>query len=90
MAADKIVELVVALEKASGLSGMAGGQMLDLQNEGKHISLEALQQLHSLKTGALLLFAVQAPIILFQPAPSVTKGVTRICPGDRLSFSNKR
>ena len=54
--------LVLALARASGLGGMAGGQMLDLEAEGRfsaHGSPLALQEaeilrLQAMKTGALL------------------------------------
>ncbi len=48
------VKLVQQLVKASGYQGMCGGQALDLAATGKVISLEELETLHSLKTGALL------------------------------------
>ncbi|WP_085298243.1 (2E,6E)-farnesyl diphosphate synthase [Cognaticolwellia mytili] len=50
----KRIELLRHLVKASGYQGMCGGQALDLAATGKAISLEDLETLHSLKTGALL------------------------------------
>lgn len=52
--APKRIELLRHLVKASGYQGMCGGQALDLAATGKVISLEELETLHSLKTGALL------------------------------------
>jgi geranylgeranyl diphosphate synthase, type II len=46
--------LVSELSSSSGPTGMIGGQVLDIQNEGKRLSLEELENLHRLKTGALL------------------------------------
>ncbi len=50
------LKLVQRLAKASGLQGMAGGQMIDLIYTGSEQkpSLTQLQQMHRLKTGALL------------------------------------
>jgi farnesyl diphosphate synthase len=56
---------------------MAGGQMLDLAAEGRHsgdgqplrLSPEAIRQLQAMKTGALLLFAVEAGAILAGASP---------------------
>ncbi len=50
------LKLVQRLAKASGLQGMAGGQMIDLIYTGsvEKPSLAELQQMHRLKTGALL------------------------------------
>lgn len=42
------------LAKASGSKGMAGGQALDLQAAGMVATLASLQQIHSMKTGALI------------------------------------
>jgi farnesyl diphosphate synthase len=67
------VELVLALARASGLGGMAGGQMLDLAAEGRFADGRAqrLQErqvatLQAMKTGALLKFACRAGGILGQ------------------------
>ncbi|MCD6044868.1 MAG: (2E,6E)-farnesyl diphosphate synthase [Gammaproteobacteria bacterium] len=50
------LNLVQRLAKASGVHGMAGGQMIDLLYTGgsEKPSLTQLQQMHHLKTGALL------------------------------------
>jgi len=42
------------LAKAAGADGMIGGQMIDIENEGKKIPLKLLNELHALKTGALI------------------------------------
>jgi len=51
---NKRINFVQQLVTASGYQGMCGGQALDLAATNQSISLEALQSLHSLKTGALL------------------------------------
>lgn len=56
--AEKQLTLIKQLTYASGYLGMCGGQALDLSATGKSISLAELEQLHSLKTGALLKAAV--------------------------------
>ena len=42
------------LAGAIGTGGMIGGQVMDIQHEGKPISPEELNLLHSMKTGALI------------------------------------
>ncbi|MHC4993262.1 MAG: polyprenyl synthetase family protein [Planctomycetota bacterium] len=42
------------LYRAAGASGMVGGQVLDLEAEGKEIALDELVQIHRAKTGALI------------------------------------
>ncbi len=46
------------LAKASGSFGMCGGQAIDLASVGLTLSLEELEQMHTLKTGALLRVSV--------------------------------
>lgn len=46
--------MISELAKASGVAGMCGGQALDLEAEGKHVSLEMLERIHRHKTGALI------------------------------------
>ncbi len=57
-------ELVLGLANASGLSGMGGGQMLDLAAEGVTLDLAAITRLQQLKTGALIEYSVEAACIL--------------------------
>ena len=47
-------EIVRELMIASGAGGMIGGQLLDLEGEGKPLALEDLQRIHDAKTGALI------------------------------------
>ena len=46
------------LARAAGSLGMAGGQAIDLDSVGKTLTQQALQQMHLLKTGALLAASV--------------------------------
>ena len=52
------------LSESSGTEGMIGGQVVDLQSEGKTIGLDELQYIHSLKTGALIRCACTIGAIL--------------------------
>lgn len=56
--ADEAGAVVRELMQASGASGMIGGQLLDLEAEGVHLSVASLEQVHRLKTGALITAAV--------------------------------
>jgi len=51
--------MVRELAVASGSRGMAGGQAIDMAATGGALSLPELQQMHSLKTGALIRAAVR-------------------------------
>ncbi len=63
------IELVRALGQASGWSGMAGGQMMDLVAETSEFDLPTVTRLQQLKTGALLGAAVEMGAILGHVPP---------------------
>lgn len=52
------LKMVKILATASGAAGMAGGQAIDLASVGKPLSLPELENMHILKTGALIRAAV--------------------------------
>ncbi len=49
-----LLEVTELLARSAGYRGMVGGQMLDLQAEGRKITLKELETVHRMKTGALL------------------------------------
>jgi geranylgeranyl pyrophosphate synthase len=56
--------LIQMLARSAGPAGMIGGQVLDMVNESRTLSKEELEQLHSMKTAALIRFAaLAAPLI---------------------------
>jgi farnesyl diphosphate synthase len=63
------VELIEGLARASGPSGMAGGQMMDIAAETSDFDLTAVTRLQALKTGALIAFSVEAGAILGRLPP---------------------
>jgi len=48
------IQMLKLLTQASGAHGMAGGQAMDLASVGKTLTLEQLEAMHRLKTGALI------------------------------------
>lgn len=48
------LQLIRTLAHASGVAGMAGGQAIDCHHVGQSLSVQNMQTMHSLKTGALL------------------------------------
>ena len=53
------VDWLATLAQASGAAGMCGGQALDIDATGSQQSLDDLQRMHALKTGALIRAAVR-------------------------------
>lgn len=64
VSAEKIVEIVKLTSSYAGINGMIGGQMIDIESEGKKISLETLKYIHKNKTGKLLKLPVEIACIL--------------------------
>jgi farnesyl diphosphate synthase len=56
---ERQLQLVRELARLSGYQGMCGGQAIDLAHTNKTMTLAALEQMHQLKTGALICCAVQ-------------------------------
>lgn len=61
--AESKLRMIELLAQAAGWAGMAGGQCLDIEAEGKELSLSELQVLHGAKTGALIRVAVQLGVL---------------------------
>lgn len=60
---DHAAATIVALSRAAGIKGMCGGQQMDLDSVGKHLTMQSLEQMHQHKTGALLKASVSLPAI---------------------------
>ena len=59
LASDQKVKLIEILAKQSGGYGMVSGQVLDIEGEGRELSLQHLQEIHSKKTGALISASIE-------------------------------
>jgi farnesyl diphosphate synthase len=57
-------QLINLISKAIGYEGMAGGQMLDLEAKNHSLSQEQIFELHHLKTGKMLIAAVEIGAVL--------------------------
>jgi len=52
--AERLLTVVAELSLAAGAPGLVGGQVVDLESEGKQVDLDTLEYIHLHKTGALL------------------------------------
>ena len=64
VSAETLVRVVREISQAAGPDGMGGGQALDLESEGKQISMETMKKIHLGKTGALFRAAIRSGAIL--------------------------
>ncbi len=69
LATDRRLDMVAQLARASGSAGMCGGQAIDLDSVGVALSLPELEQMHRLKTGALLRASVMLGAVAGKALP---------------------
>ncbi|MGP1908487.1 polyprenyl synthetase family protein [Metabacillus sp. JX24] len=73
ISAEMRLSLISELVRASGAEGMVGGQVADMQGEGKTLSLTELEYIHEHKTAKLLGFSIMAGAILAEAEPDEKK-----------------
>lgn len=59
LSVEQRLELIYILAHRSGSEGLIGGQIMDIEAEGKTISPEALEMIHQYKTGAMFSASVE-------------------------------
>jgi geranylgeranyl diphosphate synthase type II len=57
--ASRLIAIIKEIATASGVFGMVGGQVVDIQSEGKEIDFPTLEYIHTHKTGALIRSSVR-------------------------------
>ncbi len=57
--AKRLVGIIREVSRASGCVGMVGGQVVDMESEGKDVDLATLEYIHTHKTGALIRASVR-------------------------------
>jgi geranylgeranyl diphosphate synthase type II len=61
---DRVNRVVMEIAAAAGTKGMVGGQVADLESQGKEIAPEDLEYIHRNKTGALFTASLRSGAIL--------------------------
>lgn len=51
---ERALECIRVLSECAGVAGMIGGQVIDLDSEGKQVGIDILEKMDELKTGALI------------------------------------
>ncbi|MCP3927112.1 MAG: polyprenyl synthetase family protein [Desulfobacterales bacterium] len=60
----KYLKISSLISKAAGFNGMIEGQILDVESEGKILSLDELEKIHVLKTGEMICASVLSGAIM--------------------------
>ena len=79
------VDLIAELSLAAGSFGMVAGQVLDMQGEGRKLTMDQLQTIHANKTGKLLAYPFVAAGIIAQTGQSVLGKLRQA--GELLGFA---
>ena len=88
--AEKRLQMINTLAKASGSKGMVGGQAIDLDSVGKTLNLPELENMHIHKTGALIRASVQlATLSAPELAPNIADKLDHYAKCIGLSFQVK-
>ncbi|MBD2022757.1 polyprenyl synthetase family protein [Leptolyngbya sp. FACHB-36] len=84
---ERILKVVAVLGRAVGAAGLVGGQVVDLECEGKcDVSLETLNFIHNHKTAALLEASVTSGAILAGASDSELQRLSRYAQHIGLAF----
>lgn len=74
------------IARCAGSRGMVGGQVVDMESEGKEINLPTLEYIHTHKTGALILASVQVGALLGGADEASYDALTRYAEASGLAF----
>ena len=87
VAPQNIIEVIARLGRTVGAAGLVGGQVLDLESEGKtDITAETLTFIHTHKTGALLETSVVSGAILAGAGSEEVKKLSQYAQNIGLAF----
>jgi geranylgeranyl diphosphate synthase type II len=76
-----LLDVAMHMARATGPSGMVGGQVMDMQftgHDAKALDVATIQSIHAGKTGALIRFALWAPSRLFGVSKELQESLWRL------------
>jgi geranylgeranyl diphosphate synthase type II len=82
----RMLDVVHEVAQAAGMHGMVGGQVLDIESEGREVDLPTVEYIHTHKTGALILASVRAGARLGGGDEGALRALTRYGEGIGLAF----
>jgi geranylgeranyl diphosphate synthase type II len=80
------LNVIHQVAQAAGVFGMVGGQVVDIESEGKGVDFPTLQYIHTHKTGALILVSVRVGATLGGANEETLKALTGFGEGIGLAF----
>ena len=83
---ERLLNVVGELSLVAGAPGLVGGQVVDLECEGKEVDLETLEYIHLHKTGALLKACVRTGAMIAGADTKMLEALTKYARGIGLAF----
>jgi geranylgeranyl diphosphate synthase type II len=75
--AERRLQAVAILARASGAQGMIGGQVIDLESESRDVDLATVEYMHIRKTGALICASLEMGSVLAGAPPDTVEALAR-------------
>jgi len=75
--APRLLMIIAEIARAAGVFGMVGGQVVDMESEGKDVDFPTLEYIHTHKTGALLRASVRVGAIYGRASEKRLRALTR-------------
>jgi geranylgeranyl diphosphate synthase type II len=75
--ANRLIAIIKEIGVASGIRGMVGGQVVDIESEGKDVEFPTLEYIHTHKTGALIRASVRVGAIYARAGKRQFAALTR-------------
>jgi geranylgeranyl diphosphate synthase type II len=82
---DVFPRVLAEVTAAAGTGGMIGGQVVDVQSEGREVPAETLEYIHTRKTAALIRGALRAGALLAGASEEALRGLSDY--GDRIGLA---
>jgi geranylgeranyl diphosphate synthase type II len=79
------IDIVREISFAAGVSGMVGGQVVDMESEGREVNLPTVEYIHTHKTGALILASVRTGAKLGWASSDQLGAITKY--GERIGLA---
>ncbi len=83
---EKTAKALQILAGKAGIYGMIGGQVADIESEGKQISVETLEFIHTMKCGALIEAAMLIGAVLAGASKEILDKVFKIASNVGMAF----
>ncbi len=86
VAREKILRVLLEVSRSAGASGMIGGQIVDIESEGREAPFPVVEYIHIHKTGALILSSVRCGAIIGGAGDPELDALSRYAESAGLAF----